>query len=237
MQHTGTGLVTTTCHYKHNLFDYTVLQHMFQILKKMMGHGSAPTDPSNNGDPCDPLTHRPIAYPGKDCKVYLLLLLHSSTPLLFPPLPSRLVQSALSLLQSGSFKYSCRGQGITVSSPSWFFSRALARNCNLGIVCAGKMCLAAKFIVRFVLCETKCCNWRESSPAHFPGEGKCPPSCPCTQKLSQQWQTVSGNNKTSGLKHCYITTQQSNNLGGYTPCFPDHLWGTLVNKNYKRMQN
>jgi len=27
MQHTGTGLVTT-CHYKHNLFDYTVLQHI-----------------------------------------------------------------------------------------------------------------------------------------------------------------------------------------------------------------
>jgi len=65
MQHTETGLVTTTCHYKHNLFDYTVLQHIrSRYWKKWWVMGQHPLthdpcDPSNNGDPCDPLTHDP----------------------------------------------------------------------------------------------------------------------------------------------------------------------------------
>ena len=57
MQHTGTGLVTTTCHYKHNFFDYTVLQHIrSKYWKKLWVMGQHPLthdpcDPSNNGDP------------------------------------------------------------------------------------------------------------------------------------------------------------------------------------------
>ena len=57
MQHTGTGLVTTSCHYKHNLFDYTVLQHIrSKYWKKWCVMGQHPMthdpcDPSNNGDP------------------------------------------------------------------------------------------------------------------------------------------------------------------------------------------
>jgi len=73
MQHTGTGMVTTTCHYKHNLFDYTVLQHIrSKYWKKNDGSLTHdPCDPSNNGDPCDPwpMTHRPIAYPAVKDKV------------------------------------------------------------------------------------------------------------------------------------------------------------------------